>query len=281
MKRFFTVVLAALSMVAVALVSAFLAMRLAIHGREVEVPRLAGLSVSDATRLASRDGLNLTLEDRFYSTGVPAGRILAQDPAPGSRVRREWAVRVTESLGPQRVSIPDLTGQSERAAAVTIRRLSLDPGIVAHISVPGDPGVVVAQTPPANSGGVDGPRVSLLISDPETAAPPVAYVMPSLLGLTYSAAVSRASAAGLRVVAASAAPAPAPAADANLSATTSASAPPASADSLPVGTSATAYPTGIVTAQVPQPGRRVQRGDVVHVSFTSAAPTVALPPSPQ
>src|ERR1039458_5883408 len=134
MKRIFTLVLGALAMVAVALVSAFITMRLAIHGREAVVPALTGLPVSEATRLAARQGLQLNLENRFYSADVAAGQVLAQDPAPGTRVRREWPIRITESLGTQAVSIPDLTGESERAATVSIRRLSLDLGAVAHLA---------------------------------------------------------------------------------------------------------------------------------------------------
>src|ERR1019366_10238272 len=158
MKRIFTLVLGALAMVAVALISAFITMRFAIHGREAVVPTLTGLSVADATKSARSKGLNLTLENRFYSSDVPAGRILAQDPAPGSRVRRDWPVRITESLGSQAVNIPDLTGASERAATVKIRRLALDLCAVAHLAVPGEPDIVLTQTPAANSHGADGPR---------------------------------------------------------------------------------------------------------------------------
>ena len=200
MKRIFTLVLGALALVAVALISAFIAMRLAIHGREAVVPNLSGLSVADANSLASRQGLTLNLENRFYSADVAAGRILSQDPAAGSRVRREWPVRITESLGGQRVEIPDLTGQTERAATIGIRRLSLELGAVAHLAIAGDPDVVLTQTPPANVGGVDGPRVSLLVSDAipaDTQAP--AYAMPSLVGLSYSAANARAASAGLHL----------------------------------------------------------------------------------
>jgi eukaryotic-like serine/threonine-protein kinase len=265
MKRFFTLVLGALAMVAVALISAFIAMRLAIHGREVDVPNLAGLTVAEAAKVASRDGLNLTLENRFYANDVPAGHILAQDPAPGARVRREWAVRITESLGGQRVSIPELTGESERAATVSIRRLSLDLGAVAHLALPGDPGVVFTQTPPANAGGVDGPRISLLVSDPEDSAAPPAYVMPSLVGLTYSAAAGRAVAAGLRLILAPEVAQPTPLLDS--------AAPPAPAAPAPTR-------GGIVTAQTPQAGRRVQQGDAVRIALGHAAPAAAPVPAP-
>jgi beta-lactam-binding protein with PASTA domain len=257
MKRIFTLILGALAMVAIALISAFITMRVAIHGREAVVPALTGLTVADASKSAGSKGLHLTLENRFYSGDVPAGRILAQDPAPGFHVRRDWPIRITESLGPQRVSIPDLTGESERAATVSIRRLSLDLGVVAHLGVPGDPDVVLTQTPPVNSAGVDGPRVSLLVSDPDN-APAAAYVMPSLVGLSYAAAAERAGAAGLHLIAAAEAPASTPA-------TT-----PAPVEQL--------TPTpGLVTAQSPQPGRRVVRGDAVQIVLGHPAAPAAIP----
>jgi beta-lactam-binding protein with PASTA domain len=293
MKRFFTLVLGALAMVAVALISAFITMRLAIHGREAVVPALTGLGVDDASKAASHAGLNLTLENRFYSAEVPAGRILAQDPAPGSRVRRDWPVRITESLGPQSVNIPNLAGESERAATVSIRRLSLDLGVVAHLAVPGDGDIVLTQTPPANSAGVDGPRVSLLVSDPEGDAQAQAYVMPSLLGLSYAAASERADAAGLRLVAvrsapaldaATAASAQSGAGQAGVAAGASSPSPAASAkipaqDDSTAGNVASvlAHPSGAVVAQFPQPGRRVSEGDVVHVTLAHPAATALAP----
>jgi beta-lactam-binding protein with PASTA domain len=286
MKRIFTLVLGALAMVAVALVSAFITMRLAIHGREAVVPALTGLPVSEATRLAARQGLQLNLENRFYSADVAAGQVLAQDPAPGARVRREWPIRITESLGTQAVSIPDLTGESERAASVSIRRLSLDLGAVAHLAVPGDPDVVLSQTPPANSNGVDGPRVSLLVSDAPDAELQ-AYVMPSLLGLSYATARARADAAGLHLVVAPDIPPAAPPASGQPSGLPPAS-PPISA-AAPAAPSATplppdqlapapVLPNSIIVGQYPQPGYRVESGDAVHV--TLAQPAAAAAPAP-
>jgi beta-lactam-binding protein with PASTA domain len=261
-------------MVAVALVSAFIAMRLAIHGREAVVPALTGLTVDDASRTAGSQGLQLNLENRFYSSEVPAGRILAQDPEPGVRVRRDWPVRITESLGAQRVSIPDLTGESERAATVTIRRLSLELGTVAYLDIAGDPDVVLTQTPPVNAGGVDGPRVSLLVSDPGDAQPQ-AFVMPSLVGLSSSAASARASSAGLRVIQDSANPLPAAAPDA-VGLSTPQTSPAVSATQTLSGSGA-----GVVVAQYPQPGRRVAQGDVVQITLAAAGPTAAAPvPAP-
>jgi beta-lactam-binding protein with PASTA domain len=270
MKRIFTLMLGALALVAVALISAFIAMRLAIHGREAVVPQLTGFTVSEASTTAAHQGLRLTLESRFYSADIPAGHILAQDPASGSHVRREWPVRITESLGPQRVNIPDLSGESERAATISIRRLSLDLGVVAHLAVPGSPDVVLTQTPPANSGGVDGPRISLLVSDPQTAAQPSAYVMPSLIGLSYNAASARTATVGLRIVAAADNPSPA--------ASSSEPTPNGSPSAIPAPNNPPASPaaiqqTDIVLAQTPQPGRRVVQGDAVHITLRHSPPS--------
>ncbi|HWB32316.1 MAG TPA: PASTA domain-containing protein [Acidobacteriaceae bacterium] len=267
MKRFFTFALGALAMAAVALISMFITMRIAIHGREAVVPRLTGMSVADAAREAGHVGLSLTIENRFYSSEVPAGRVLAQDPSPDSRVRREWPIRVTESLGAQRVDVPDLTGESERAATVSIRRLALEPGVVGRLAVGGDPDVVIAQTPEPNSAGATGPRVSLLVSD--AAAPAAqAWVMPQLVGLTYAEAAGRAASTGLQIQATSSAvPAPQPGAGPEQAAP--APAPPS-----------VIHPGSIVTAQTPAAGFRVQQGDVVHVTVQepAAAPATAAEP---
>src|SRR5258708_5640517 len=119
MKRFFNLLLGALAMLAVAMLSAFITMRLAIHGREVKVPNLAGLTLSEASRKASSLGLRLNLENRFYSADTPTGHVLAQSPAPGATVRREWAVRVTESLGPQQGA----TGRASVCSSASLKRL--------------------------------------------------------------------------------------------------------------------------------------------------------------
>jgi len=282
MKRTFTLVLEALALVAVALIFAFIAMRLAIHGREAVVPNLSGLSVAEADSVASRAGLRLNLENTFYSADVPAGRILSQDPAAGSRVRREWPVRITESLGAQSVEIPELTGQTERAATVSIRRSSLELGAVAHFAIAGDPDVVLTQTPPANASGVDGPRVSLLVSDPDTAQPP-AYAMPSLVGLSYSAASARAASAGLHMVAVteSSLPAAAPAAAASTNPAQTTPAPSVAAPTTAASASTGAVRSGIVIAQSPQAGRRVVQGDTVHVTLGHSAPPAAAPAATQ
>jgi beta-lactam-binding protein with PASTA domain len=214
-------------------------------------------------------------------------------------VRRQWAVRITESLGPQRVSVPNVIGQTEREAAVNIRRLSLDLGTVAYIPAPGPAGIVLTQSPTPAAEGIDGPRISLLVSEPEdgprmnslnpdqsagadsatpagvgqasaalqtapatTAAPaPPAYVMPNLVGLTLSAASARMAAIGLHITSIEAQPT----AIKPVAPVTSPAAPGSAGAIRPVTPMAPVTLANTVVAQTPVAGHRVAKGDAIRV----------------
>ena len=197
MRGFFRFVLLALVLVMVALLSALTAMRVAIHGREVVVPKLVGLTPAQAERLALDNGLLVELENRFYSMDVAEGRVMSQIPLPGEKVRRGWRVRLAESLGPQHVTIPDIVGQSSRAAEINLRRRGLEPGTVAYARLPNQPqDQVIAQSPPPAAVGVASPKVNLLLAAPSEAP---AFVMPNFVGRPLSDAARSIQGAGLKL----------------------------------------------------------------------------------
>src|SRR5260370_8005259 len=167
MRQFFRMLLLALVLMTVALVSALTAMRLAIHGREVTIPKLVGMSPLEAERAGAVSGLLVVVERQFYSADIPEGKVMTQMPPPGTKVRRGWSIRVAQSLGPQRVAIPNVTGGSERVAELNIRRRGLGLGSVAHVSLPDVPlDQVISQSPPANASGVAAPKIPLLAAAP-------------------------------------------------------------------------------------------------------------------
>src|SRR5579863_3337272 len=180
MKSFFRFVLLGLVLLVVALVSALTAMRFAIHGREVAVPDLVGKAPADGRKIADASGFEMDVERQYYSALVPEGKILSQLPAPGTQVRRGWQIRVAVSLGPQRVDIPNVLGESQRAAEINIRRRGLDVGTVAQIEMRDTPAdQVLGQSPPPNASGVSAPKISLLTTQ---AAWPQAFIMPNFVG---------------------------------------------------------------------------------------------------
>jgi beta-lactam-binding protein with PASTA domain len=197
MRRFLTFVLRLMVLVIVFLVSALVAMRFAIHGRQVAVPKLVGMTSIQAQKLLQSKGLLLDDSDRFYNAEVPEGRIMSQVPAAGEQVRSGWRVRVAESMGPQRVVIPDLVGGSERAAEINIRRRGLEMGTAATAAISGTaPDEIAAQSPPANATNVSSPKVSILVASPEDRK---SFVMPDLRGRGENEVINAIVAAGLKV----------------------------------------------------------------------------------
>ncbi len=201
MLRLFQFVILTLALALVALTSALITMRFAIHGAEVRLPSFQGLTPQEAQAKAADLGVEMTIDKRFYSAEVPAGRILSQSPAPGAVVRREWHVRCIESLGPQTVAIPNLTGQPQRAAIIALRRLGLELGSVVRMSSAAPAETVIAQDPPAGAAGVEKPSVSLLISDPalDDSASSATYVMPDMVGHPYVTAAATITHSGLKL----------------------------------------------------------------------------------
>lgn len=256
MKPFFRFAMLALALVVVALVSALTAMRFAIHGQEVQVPALIGLAPADAERAVAGLGLQIEVERQYYSPTIPAGRIMTQMPLAGTKVRRNWQVRVAQSMGPQRVSIPDVTKQSERAAELNIRRRGLEVVSTAEIQLAGAPAdQVLAQSPPANASQVAAPKTSLLVS--ATADAP-AFVMPSFVGQPLGSASRTLQDAGFRLGTVSMAPPPAIAPAAS-------SATPGPVSSAPVSPAPQQpSPASMIVTQWPPAGQKVLAGAVVN-----------------
>lgn len=239
----------------VAMVSAITTMRLAIHGREVAVPNFVNMMPADAQRLALQSGLSFTVERRFYSAQVPFGRVMSQVPDAGTLVRRGWQVRAAESLGSQRVPIPDLVGQSGRAAEINIRERGLEMGTQATAHLPSlAPGMVIAQDPPANAREISAPRVSVLVAAPPD---PRTFVMPNFVGQPLALVSADIEKAGLHVGNLTVRP------SGNAGATppvAGSAVPPPAVDS---GTTAT-----IIVGQNPAPGQKVTAGTVVNFEVT-------------
>jgi beta-lactam-binding protein with PASTA domain len=249
MKAFFRFVLLGLVLVLVALVSALTAMRLAIHGSEVAVPDLVNKAPAEAKRMAEGRGLEVSVERQYFSSTIPEGKIVSQSPAAGTHVRRGWQVRVAASLGPQRVEIPDVVGESERAAVINIRRRGLDVSEIARVAIPDSSAAsamaidqVISQSPPAKASGISAPKINLLVN----AAPqPEAFVMPSFVGQLLGGVTSILQDAGVHL------------------GSVTVEAPPADASS-PAAAAPTRSPSSFIVSQSPAPGEKILAGGAVN-----------------
>ena len=177
------------------LLSAFIAVRLAVRAREVSVPNLAGRTVNEASAGLEELGLTLRVDDnRRVDPEVPAGQILRPDPAPGARVRRARSVRVWVSQGEATTVVPSLVGQTERTAQMRLQQEGLTLAGVAEIrSHDYGTEAVVAQDPGPDARG---DRVALLVNRGERSA---TYVMPDLIGVDGDRAAEFLRRRGFRV----------------------------------------------------------------------------------
>jgi serine/threonine-protein kinase len=82
---------------------------------DVIVPSVVGYSESTATSALNNAGLvpNPTYE---YSSDVPKGEVITQDPVAGSSVKKNSSVTLVVSSGIEQVKVPDVLGKSQAKA---------------------------------------------------------------------------------------------------------------------------------------------------------------------
>ena len=72
--------------------SALTTMRVVLSSQEVVVPSVVQKRVAEARAVASDQGLELRVEGKRHHPSVPADRIVAQEPAPGSTLKSQRSI---------------------------------------------------------------------------------------------------------------------------------------------------------------------------------------------
>src|SRR5260221_8835479 len=117
--------------VAVLLGSGYISMRLALLGRQVTVPDVTGMTVAAAQESLLTQELFLESAAEKHDDRLERGRVLAQEPAAGSPIKKDRKVKMVTSLRPRAFKVPDLPGESPPAAPMGIHGERLQ---TAHIS---------------------------------------------------------------------------------------------------------------------------------------------------
>ncbi|WP_142353593.1 PASTA domain-containing protein, partial [Klebsiella pneumoniae] len=98
-------------------------------GRFTTAPELTTLNQSDAASVAERADLQIGFTDGWSET-IPAGAVVATDPAAGTKVRRGGRIEAVVSRGPERFPVPRVVGLSQAAAASALESAHLRAGEV-------------------------------------------------------------------------------------------------------------------------------------------------------
>ncbi|MFQ5657746.1 MAG: PASTA domain-containing protein [Candidatus Methylomirabilales bacterium] len=166
-------------MILLSIVSGYIAMNLALERDRIEVPVVIGLDLKEAARQLREVGLRPRMAGEKYDNSFPKGTVIRQNPAGGSRIRRDKEVRLTISKGSDETLAPDVVGQPLGDAQRLMAEQGLFLGNVARVHTSLPAGVVIAQDPPSGFPTRRGSAMSVLISLGEEER---FYVMPNLVG---------------------------------------------------------------------------------------------------
>src|SRR5436853_7372477 len=83
-SRWSSIVLMVAILAVAGVVSALTAMRFAIRGREVDVPKLVGKTKEEAEEAARSRGLKLKVSSSRFSSDIAEGKVLEQVPPSGT-----------------------------------------------------------------------------------------------------------------------------------------------------------------------------------------------------
>ncbi len=176
MIRKLLVLVAALSC---GLISAALTLRIVRNSQTIPVPNLSGRTLAAATNDAALRRLRIKVSGRKNHPRVGAGRVIEQDPLPGTLIKESRTLRVVLSMGPRKTTVPDVQGQALRSArlrlesmGVPIRRIIEAPSAAAEDTV-------LLQVPDAGVVENLGEGVLLVIARNGSLRD---YVMPDLIG---------------------------------------------------------------------------------------------------
>ena len=134
-------------------------------GRYTVAPQLVSLTKAQAEAQAARGGFTLVYTQPRYDDKVPRDSVLGQNPVSAARIVKGGTITLTLSLGPEKVSVPDVVGKDfELAKAeLTDAKLTVVKGPARYDdNLPA--GVVVATEPKVGTVLKPGAKVTLAVS---------------------------------------------------------------------------------------------------------------------
>lgn len=103
------------------------------HGKTIVVPDLTGLTEDEVDDVTSSRHLRFEIIDSVFSTEMPRGTVIKQNPNPASRVKKNRRIFLTmNAVNPEMVSMPQLIGLSFRQARLALENAGLVQGSITY-----------------------------------------------------------------------------------------------------------------------------------------------------
>lgn len=106
------------------------------QGKEFVLPDLVGMNVADVECIDSID-VRLVVMDSIFEMGDPGGRIINQDPKPGTRIKHGRKVYITmTAFSPEDATMPELADMALRQAISQLEHAGLSCGRLRFVDSP-------------------------------------------------------------------------------------------------------------------------------------------------
>lgn len=105
------------------------------HNKELSVPDFTALDMSTVEEVAQKMDLRVEIADSVFVKHLPLGVVFSQNPAAGSRVKKNRRIFITiNSTVPRMVQVPSVVGYSLRQAAAELSAVGLSVGKLKYVS---------------------------------------------------------------------------------------------------------------------------------------------------
>ncbi len=158
------------------------------------VPTLVGTAASGLPTALGPVHLRAGESSEAWSETVRAGRVISQDPEPGTSVKRGTAVSVVVSKGRRPLDVPSVVGSSADAAAAAITKAGLTPKRADDVNSDTVPAGQVVSQKPSRGTLFRGDTVTLTVSKG-----PVMVTVPGVVGRPVAEAEKALTDLGLTV----------------------------------------------------------------------------------
>jgi beta-lactam-binding protein with PASTA domain len=133
--------------------------------KSATVPGVVGLSQSAAQKRLHAAGFRV--RTAYVASSKPSGTVVAQQPAPGTTLRRGAAVRINVSVGsnPQPAkAVPDVTGEDEATARSDLEAAGFQVSVVDEPTTDkNEDGIVIDEDPAAGTRAPAGSPVAIYV----------------------------------------------------------------------------------------------------------------------
>jgi serine/threonine-protein kinase len=165
-----------------------------LFSRDHSTPRVLDLGLTAAQERLTADGFRVRIAAEEPDPRAEKGRVIWQDPPPGTIVPEGSTVELTPSAGPPTILVPDVVNFEAGEARKVILAAGLVVGREDSVESSLEPGIVVQTRPASGLARAGGTPVDLILSS----GPPRAGV-PSVVGMSLDDARRLVQRAGLAV----------------------------------------------------------------------------------